>query len=285
MVWPTGGGGRLEQQQTAAEASRLQPLLGKFIRVKITRPMGSPYQGDTLCGVNFGEMAGPEPLCGKPDGVFILGIRHPVRYFDGRVIALVHSADGHCYAVAAPRKSRYIVGQIRRALRFVFPPEEEIRLQCLYERSCGAVVFRRAEGDLRFLLIKNHRSTHWGFPKGHVENFETAEQTARREVLEETGLRIRLLPGFSCQSEYMISGSIEKCVTIFLAETTDKRTTIQEAEIEDYIWVNYPKALQTLKFENDRNTLRKAWAYLRRQGLTGVKEQEPGVKGRGQGMR
>jgi len=241
-----------------------QPLLGDYIRVRVTCPVGSLFCGDTACGANFGEMASQSASDFKPDGVFVLGIRRPVRWFNGRVIALITCDNGLCYAVAAPKTHRYIVGQIRRALRFAFP-EECYSIQCLYERSCGAVVFRKVEGELRFLLIKNRRSANWGFPKGHVENHESAEQTARREVLEETGLRIRLLPGFSCHAEYTIQGQVEKSVTIFLGETTDRRTVIQETENEDYMWLGYSKALQTLKFDNDRNTLRRANAYLRKK--------------------
>ena len=253
-------------ERNQATAAQLQPLLGKFIRVKITRPLGSPLREGVSYGVNYGEITGHSPAGCKPDGVFILGIHHPVRYFDGRVIALVLCKNGSSYAVAAPKHQRLIVGQIRRALRFALP-DGCYELQCLYERSCGAVVFRKTGGDLRFLLIKNRRSANWGFPKGHVENFETAEQTAKREVLEETGLRIRLLPGFACHADYTIQGSIEKSVTIFLAETTDQHTVVQESEIEDYVWLSYYKAMQTLKFDNDRNTLRKAHAYLKRTGM------------------
>jgi len=243
--------------------SPLQGLLGKFIRVRVTHGLGTPFGGQGgVYGANFGEPAGPEGE--QLHGVFILGPRHPVRVFDGRVIALLYCNDGRRYAVAAPKRNRYIVGQIRRALRFALPPED-YHIHCLYERSCGAVVFSRAGDGLRFLLIKNRRSTNWGFPKGHVENYETAEQTARREIREETGLRVRLLPGFSCQSEYVISGVIEKSVTIFLAEAYDRRITAQEAEIEDYLWVDYPKAMQMLKFDNDRNTMRRAYAFLRKQ--------------------
>jgi len=241
----------------------MEPLLGKFIRVKITRPIGAPFRESTTCGANYGEITSPTPDDAKPEGVFVLGVRRPLRNFNGRLIALIQCGDGPCYAVAAPKNHRYIDGQIRRALRFAFPGDC-YEIQCLYEKSCGAVVFCRTGGDLRFLLIKNRRSANWGFPKGHVENRETAEATARREVLEETGLRIRLLPGFSCHARYTMSGKVEKSVTIFLGETSDRRTTIQQSEIEDYLWLDFDKALQTLKFENDRNTLRRAYAHLQR---------------------
>ena len=243
-------------------------LLGKFVRVQVIHGLGTPFgngESGAVYGANYGELIGLPQDFEKPDGAFILGPRYPVRTFDGRVIALLHCHDGRRYAVAAPKSNRYIVGQIRRALRFALDPAE-YTIQCLYERSCGAVVFYRAEEGPRFLLIKNRRSANWGFPKGHVENRETPEQTARREIREETGLRVQLLPGFSCQSEYVISGSIEKSVTIFLAEAHDRRIAVQEEEIEDYLWVDYQKAIKMLKFENDRNTLRRAHGFLRKWG-------------------
>jgi 8-oxo-dGTP pyrophosphatase MutT (NUDIX family) len=271
MKW----GEYVEPNYTAARA-QLQALLGKYLRTRVTCPIGAPFAGKSgvVSGTNYGEVFGFSPVGAKPDGVFVLGIHHPVRYFEGRVIALIFTRECKTYAVCAPKKSRYIVGQICRALRFALEPGS-YKIQCLYERSCGAVVFHRTEEGLRFLLIKNRRSANWGYPKGHVENHETAEETARREVLEETGLHIRLIPGFSCQSEYVMQGSIEKNVTIFLAEAApDVRTVIQEEEIEDFMWADYQKALQTLKFENDRATLRRAHAFLRRQS----EKKKPGIR-------
>ena len=92
-------------------------------------------------------------------------------------------------------------------------------VDCLYERSCGAIVYREIAGERRFLLIKNKRSANWGFPKGHVEEGESNEDTARREVLEETGLHIAILPEFKSRSEYTIQGRIEKTVIIYIAST------------------------------------------------------------------
>ncbi|MDR1464225.1 MAG: NUDIX domain-containing protein [Oscillospiraceae bacterium] len=254
--------------ETNPAAGRLQLLLGKYIRVRVTHPMGSVLSEEdgTQYELNCGEPLWHFPGGQRPERAYIVGIHHPIRNFDGRVIALIFPRDGGGQVVVAPKKSRHIESQIRQAIRFAYPPGT-CRLICLYERSCGAVVYRRINSEIRFLLIKNRRSAHWGFPKGHVEDGESGEQTAQREVLEETGLHIRLLPEFSSQSEYTIQGKVEKSVTIFLGETLDKQTVIQQEEIEDYIWLSYDKAMHTLRFENDRNILRKACHFMQRKGI------------------
>ena len=124
------------------------------------------------------------------------------------------------------------------------------------------MVFRDINGEKRFLLIKNKRSAHWGFPKGHVEEGETDEQTATREVLEETGLHISIFPDFKAKSNYTIQGRIDKTVLIFLATTADTQTVIQQSEIEDYIWLGYDACLNTLNYENDKSILTRAKAYM-----------------------
>ena len=68
-------------------------------------------------------------------------------------------------------------------------------------------------------------------------------------------------------SEYTIQGKVEKSVSIFVASTTDTQTKIQQEEIEDYIWLNYAKAIKTLKFENDRSILERANDFLIRTGV------------------
>ncbi len=238
-------------------------MLGKFVRVKITNPVGSlNRQHGYKYSLNFGSLEGRRQFDNRFAGAYIMGVHHPVRHFDGRAIAVLYrEGERKGILVVAPKNMRFIGYQIADALAFA-EPEGTYRLECLYERSCGAVVCRRINDEIRLLLIKNNRSAHWGFPKGHMERGESPEQTARREVLEETGMHIEIIPDFTAKSDYTIQGKVEKTVTIFLAKTEDTRTVIQQEEIDDYIWLTFDRALETLKFENDKAILKSAKRFL-----------------------
>lgn len=239
-------------------------MLGKYAKVKVTRPMHSfhPKYGFEY-ELNYGFVEGVTDINGNRQGAYIMGIDHPVKEFDGRIIAIIRRNNMKGVEwVVAPKSKKFIVNDIRPAVDFA-EGYYGYSLECLYEHSCGAVVFRIINGERKFLLIKNKRSAHWGFPKGHMEMGETQKETAKREVLEETGLHINFLPDFVSKSEYTIQGKVEKCVNIFLATTNDTKTVIQEEELEDYIWVNYDDAMGILKFENDRNILRSAHEFIK----------------------
>lgn len=70
------------------------------------------------------------------------------------------------------------------------------------EKSCGAVIYRKSNDNVEFLGVKSKGNGDWGFPKGHVEAGETEKETAKREILEETGLNISLIEGFRTKVEY-----------------------------------------------------------------------------------
>ena len=212
--------------------------------------------------LNYGIVEGGKTQKNSVISAYIMGINHPVRNFDGRVIAIVRRNGGKgVVLVVAPKSTRFIVNDIRRAIDFA-EGRNGYTLECLYESSCGAVVFRNDANEKKFLLIRNKRSAHWGFPKGHIEPGENNEQTAIREVLEETGINIRVLPNFKKCSEYTIQGRIEKSVSIFLAETDDVEYTIQPEEIEECGWFSYYDALKTLNYDNDKRILEQAKQYL-----------------------
>ena len=235
-----------------------EKMLGKYVRIRIDHPIGSVNEktGYTY-PLNYGAVYGSDNL-----NSFVMGIDHPVRNFDGRVIATLNpKAGGRQILITAPKSTRFIINDISKYINVKkdFP---KYKLECLYESSCGAVVYRDIKGEVRYLLIKNKRSAHWGFPNGHIEPGETKQQTAVREVLEETGIHVKLINGFESVSKYKIQNKIEKVVSIFVGTTNDTSTCIQPEEIEDYIWLTYDRALSILKFENDKAIITEANHFL-----------------------
>ncbi len=244
-------------------------MLGKYVRVRVTKPMHYFDREKSLAyDLNFGVVESGIDALSPVKGAYIMGVTHRVRVFEGRVIAVIKRKDmGGIFLVVAPKSKRYIVHQIEDAIAFA-EKDGTYDISCLYESSCGAIVYRIINGETRFLLIKNKRSANWGFPKGHMERGENEKETAYREVLEEAGIHIRFLPDFRFRSEYSIQGRIEKQVVIFLATTDDTTTIIQKEEIEEYLWLKFDKAMNSLKFPNDKQMLRKANEYLLNIGVT-----------------
>lgn len=238
-------------------------MLGKMVRVKVTKPCNYfDARTSTRYIVNYGIAEVQNEKRSFVLGAYILGINHPVRVFEGKIIAVIHYNDSKRTAlVVAPKNMRRIDHEIRDVLAFC-EDRDSYSLECLYEHSCGAVVFRKINDEFRFLLIKNRRSNHWGFPKGHMEKGETREETAIREVLEETGIHINILDGFCSESQYKIGAKIEKRVEVFLASTEDTQTVIQKEEIEDYIWLRFPEAIDLLRFDNDKEILSSVREYM-----------------------
>ena len=227
--------------------------------------MGSVHTGyPSPSPVNFGYVVGVTGEYGEPQDAYVMGVKHAVREFDGRVIAVIHRKNNtQSRLVVAPKARRYIVNDIKSTVDFL---EKNVPhcIECLYERSCGAVVFCKNGGENLFLLIKNKRSSNWGFPKGHMEAGETERDTAVREVREETGLDINILPGFAGESEYTIQGHVEKSVKIFLGKAENTKITMQPEEIEDCRWADFSTAVRMIRFENDKALLRRAAKYIER---------------------
>jgi bis(5'-nucleosidyl)-tetraphosphatase len=124
-----------------------------------------------------------------------------------------------------------------------------------FEKSCGAVVYRNYGDTIEYLTVRSKAFGHWGFPKGHVEEGESEEETARREVLEETGLYISLCKGFRTSIQYLSMKDTSKVVVFFAGKPLDGDVIIQQEEIQDYKWLNYSKTLELLTFDTDRKVL------------------------------
>ena len=133
----------------------------------------------------------------------------------------------------------------------------------ILEESCGAVVYTRVGGELRFVLVRSLEGIY-GFPKGHVEPGETPEQTALREIFEETGLRVKLRPGFQFIDEHPIPGKpgVLKVISYFLAEYADQPIRAQESELLGAGLYSYDEAQSLFRYEDTRRILKKAYEFL-----------------------
>ena len=136
--------------------------------------------------------------------------------------------------------------------------------KALEEKSCGAVIWRGTLGDRQYLLAR-HNGGHWSFPKGHVEAGETEEETARREIREETGLEAELDATFRQVVTYYPKAGTIKDVVFFLARPTGGIQHAQEEEIADLGWFSFQDARPLVTFASDEEVLLAAEAYLTRQ--------------------
>ena len=132
-----------------------------------------------------------------------------------------------------------------------------------YEKSCGAVIFRKAE-DWNVLLIRHTKGRHISFPKGHVEPGETESQTAEREIREETGLQVRVDRRFRAENRYNIRPDTQKLVVIFAALTEQAEITPQPEEIAEAFWLPIEEAAARLTYERDRRIIRDAFAHIQK---------------------
>lgn len=128
----------------------------------------------------------------------------------------------------------------------------------LYEKSCGAVVFRREADKVYVLMIRHKSGGHRSFPKGHMEGSESEYMTAIREVREETGVQPVLRGDFRATVHYHPIPGVEKEVVYFLSETTQKKVCPQEGEIAQVEWIPVDEVDQTLLYENDKTVFRAA---------------------------
>jgi len=147
----------------------------------------------------------------------------------------------------------------------------------LIEKSAGAVVFYRERGGKIKYLLLEHQTGHWAFPKGLMEKNETSEETAIREIQEETGIKnFFLIPGFKEIEKYFFKVKYDyqlkrgwkkgervlKIVTFFLAEAKTKKVKIS-FEHKSFLWLDYKSAWERISFSAARKILKKANDFLK----------------------
>lgn len=137
--------------------------------------------------------------------------------------------------------------------------------------SCGGVIIYRGK---ILLLYKNYRNKYegWVLPKGTVEEGETYEDTAIREIKEESGaqVNIRQYIGDTTYTFSVGKEDVNKMVHWYLCEAQSYFCKPQKEEFfEDAGFYKYHEAIHLMKFSNERHIVEKAYeafVEMRRKG-------------------
>jgi len=124
------------------------------------------------------------------------------------------------------------------------------------EESFGIIPLIQEKGLWKVLLILHQGGRHWAFPKGHGNEGESAEESAKRELKEETGLEVeKFLKETPLMEQYQFHRKQEiviKTVRYFPAIVKGE-LKLQEEEIKDAKWVPLKEAAQHLTFKEARS--------------------------------
>lgn len=138
------------------------------------------------------------------------------------------------------------------------------------ERSAGAVVFFEGDQQPEYLLL-HYTAGHWDFPKGNVEPGEKLDQTVRREIWEETGIKsVEIIPGFSKRIEYHYRRNgalVHKEVTFLLARSSSKSVRISKEHV-GFLWLTFSEAIKKVTFDNAKFILSEAQTFLAAHGAS-----------------
>jgi 8-oxo-dGTP pyrophosphatase MutT (NUDIX family) len=141
-------------------------------------------------------------------------------------------------------------------------------MQVRTEVSSGGVVFRmRDDGGFDVALIRTHEG-RWQLPKGWVEDGESMEETARREVREETGIEANVI-GPLGEIEYWYNstydpepGRVHKFVHFYLLQYVTGSTEDHDREVLEARWVDIAEGGRMLAFKDERRIMSLALVAL-----------------------
>jgi 8-oxo-dGTP pyrophosphatase MutT (NUDIX family) len=139
------------------------------------------------------------------------------------------------------------------------------------EPTAGGIVFRRNENrEIEILLIQDAKD-RWTIPKGHIEEGETAQVTAKREIGEEAGLKQVDMLGWLGKIHFRYR-RLDKLVLmttqIYLVRAKGDTNAIQKEEWMNGIkWFKFADALDAIEYEDIGKLMLLAMKKIRQENL------------------
>ena len=142
--------------------------------------------------------------------------------------------------------------------------EEKPVIQTVEQISAGGAVFHQTDSALEVVIVAVNPSNRWQLPKGIVDEDETPEIAALREVREEAGIEAELIELIE-KVEYWYFGTqsgervrFHKFVHFYLMKYVAGDVANHDHEVSESRWVNPEEAIKMLAFKSEKETVEKA---------------------------
>ncbi|MBI2352273.1 MAG: NUDIX hydrolase [Deltaproteobacteria bacterium] len=153
-------------------------------------------------------------------------------------------------------------------------------MRTVREISSGGIVYRRRKGVTEVAVIRVRNK--WRLPKGRVEEGEGLQETALREVREESGLEGRVVAKLGDITYWYTNKTKEgetikifKRVYFYLIRCLKGDVRRHDEEVEEACWLPIEEAMKKLSYPTERETMRKAMILL---GGASLRQQAPTLR-------
>jgi len=149
-------------------------------------------------------------------------------------------------------------------------PKSSIQ-EIVREPTAGGIVFRRNQADQIEILLIQDAKNRWTIPKGHIEEGETAQQTAKREIGEEAGLTDVDMLGWLGKIHFRyrrVDRLVLMTTQIYLVRAKGDTNAIQKEEWMNGIkWFPFHEALDMIEYEDIGKLMLLAMKKIRQEKL------------------
>ena len=138
--------------------------------------------------------------------------------------------------------------------------------ELIKEKSCGAVIYKLDKNTNKLVFLILHMNLgHYSLCKGHVEKEDNNEEdTARREIKEETSLDVNIDTNFREVITYSPKEGVIKDVVFFVAEDISNINPKDnhDNEVNKLYYLPFNEAYNLLTYPSDKEVLKKAYEYI-----------------------
>ena len=134
------------------------------------------------------------------------------------------------------------------------------------QHSAGGVLYKKDSGKFKICLVSKRQGRVWALPKGRLNEGECPEQTARREILEETGHKADIVDILDeITYNFFIKETLtlyHKKVTFYLMKLLQENAQQRDEENDSVVWLDMGEAIKRLSYLNEKKVLKKAQGLM-----------------------